>query len=531
MAEPEQAPSTAARPPGRWWRGVPRPVWLATALFGTLLAAYAVMFPTYRGPDEPQHVDLTLLVREAMAYPALGDRFLADSVVRSMEVVRFGRDSRNLTAAAAPPPDRRPALANLEDVDADPDRINQMPQHPPLYYAAMAGATAVADALTPGSTSTRPFDGTVGLMRVLNVLLLLPVPLLAFLVVRRLGGTAEAGLAAAILPAAIPQLAHIGSVVNNDNLLTLLAGVLTVLLVGVARGALSPARAAGVGLVAGAALLTKAFALVAPVWVGAAYLLGGRRTGSRGRAWTSLAIAAGTMLAVGGWWWIRNVIIFGRPQPGLGRLADAPASFQPDALWWLRRFGAWMVERFWGWFGWFDVRMPLVAIAIAAAVVGIGVLAAAALRRRGWTAGEIALLLLPLLGIGLMVGIGAYRTYARTGITPAIQGRYLFPGVVGLAAATALGLSALPVRARRWLPLALLGGAGLMHLLAARAVIPFYWGPAVPTSVGERLRAMLAWSPWPAPVWWGIVGLILALGVWLAVELARRPAPSAPPND
>lgn len=511
----------------RWLGGIPRTVWLVTALFALLLVAYSLIFPAYRGPDEPQHVDLSLFVRERLAYPDVGDRFLAGSVEESMRVVRFGRDSRHLTEEAAPPRDERPPLDDVEETGGG--RINQMPQHPPLYYGGMAVGTATVDTLIPGDVTTRPFDRTVAMMRVLNALLIVPIPILAFLVVRRLGGSADAGVAAALVPVGIPQLLHIGSAVNNDNLLSLLFGVLTVLVVGVARGRTSTWVALGVGGLAGAALLTKGFAFVAPFWIGAAYLVAGWRTGQWRRAGVNLAVAMGTLLAVGGWWWIRNAVVFGTVQPGVRLLPDAPPSFEPEALWWLRRFGAWIVERFWGWFGWFDVRMPLAAIVAGAVVVGVGVLAALVMRRR--LRADIVLLLVPMVGIALIVAFGAYQSYARTGLTPAIQGRYLFPGVVGLAAGAGLGLSALTGTGRRWLPPALLGGGAAMHLVALRAVMPVYWGPTAPASVGDRLGAMLAWSPWPAALWWGIVGATLAGGLWLLVELlsqARRAAPTDP---
>ena len=60
----------------------------------------------------------------------------------------------------------------------------------------------------------------------------------------------------------LPMLTATGGVLNNDDLLTLLGAVATLLLVTVARGDGSRRTALALGAVLAAALLTKAFAVV-----------------------------------------------------------------------------------------------------------------------------------------------------------------------------------------------------------------------------------------------------------------------------
>lgn len=64
-------------------------------------------------------------------------------------------------------------------------------------------------------------------------------------------------------------------------------------------------------------------------------------------------------LAVGGWWWVQNLLVHGTLQPdGLGLRTTDPGvqtrtfgDYLPEAL---TRFGG----SFWGVFGWLEVPLP-----------------------------------------------------------------------------------------------------------------------------------------------------------------------------
>lgn len=126
-----ESPSTVRPSTTRPDPPIPRVVWPITALFGLILLLYSVLFPTYRGPDEPQHVDLILAVRHDLAYPEFDERFVSRPIVESLRIVRFAGLSRHLTEEEATPRSRRPSFSQLapEGPTAMP---NQMPQHPPL---------------------------------------------------------------------------------------------------------------------------------------------------------------------------------------------------------------------------------------------------------------------------------------------------------------------------------------------------------------------------------------------------------------
>ena len=480
--------------------GIPRVVWSITALHVLVLVLYSMLFAPFRPPDEPEHVDLVRAVRRDASYPRWDGRNLSEPVVNALPLVRFDVPavrSRDLSEDAAPSRAERPPFRALGDDDVTVDgEPNQLPSHPPLYYGIGAGVQTVAAAVIPGSSGWS-FDQEIAVLRLFSVLLLAPLPVLAFAIARRLRWSMPVAVGAAIIPIAIPQLSHIGSSVTNDNLLTLLVGIATLLVIRVATDDRSWPTALGLGVVAGLAMLTKAFALFLPVWMVIAMLVAVRNGVARRPALLRLAASLAVAFVVGGWWWLRNILVFGKLQTGIKLLAPAPESFEPDTGWWLGRYVSFIPQRFWGWFGWFDVRLPTTVTAVASAAVLIGVVGAALAMRRRDTRQAIALLLAPTIAIAAMVFLGAYQGYRRTGFDEGLQGRYLFPGVIGLGAVVAFGLARLLGRRARHVPLVVFASAVLMQLIGVGVILGFYWGGS---NVIEQFQSMAAWSPWPAVV-------------------------------
>jgi small subunit ribosomal protein S36 len=510
------APTSPIVPTGM--RSIPRVVWIITLFHALLLSSYSILVPLYRGPDEAGHVDMVLKARHRFDYPDYDRAYYSQQVLRSRDLTLYDRGSAHLRTEEALPREARPSFSELAPPLATVDSRNLLATHPPLYYAGAGAVTIVLSSLTP--TAEWSFDQVVGILRLLNVLLVSGLPALAFLISRRIGWSKEVSTAAALVPLAIPMFTNIGSTVNNDNLLTLLVAVLLLFLVRVMTGDLSPRTAVLAGAAAGLALLTKGFAVAAPLWVGAAYAVAAIRGRPRDVVVRRMGLALVVAVAVGGWWWVRNVLVFDALQPGTDIDPRPPAgeSFVPDGWGWARVYSLWTAQRFWGAFGALDVYLPDIAIWIASAVFLGGIILAFIWRSRSRL--QLLVLMLPFLTTAAIVTYGAYGAYLRLGQPVGFHGRYFFPALSGIAGIVALGLTRVLGRRNRLLTPSILVGAIAMQVLAIGRIVPHYWG-APAASLAERFDSILAWSPWPPAV------VILAfvttglVGIWLVAEVIR----------
>lgn len=529
-------------------------------------ASYAVAMPTWRAPDEPSHFDLVWVAREGAPWPLeAGDRRLHRRIEASYAPARFDLAARHdeppLAQADAVPRPQRPAFAELADDVAD-GAGNGMFQHPPGYYAVTAVVTSATLTLTPGADGWS-YDQVVLAARLVGALAVAAMPWLAFAAARRLGAAVPAALAAAVVPVAVPQLAHVAGAVNNDALLALAVGGLTVTALRLAAGDLRARVGAGVGAIAAAGLLTKGFALFAPALVAPAAVLGGWRAHAAGQpapAWRAAgaaALAGGIALAVGGWWWLRNLAVHGTVQPsGIADFAP-PAGFEPSLPAWLAEAAVQLPSSFWGQFGWRQADLPTLAVVAAAGVLVAGIAVTMARGpaarpgrqlegpgRFGSRRWDAALALLPTVAIAGIVLAGAWRYHVDTGLTPALQGRYLLGGLVGLAAVAAAGWGRLtgadPGRwagpdGGPWLPLTALAGAVALHATAGWTILARFYGPADGATVADRLAALAAWAPLPRPALALLAVAVLAAAAvsgWQIVvaTIPPRPARTARPR-
>jgi small subunit ribosomal protein S36 len=542
---------TAAAPAG-WARpallGFPWLVWLVVAALLATLVGYALVVPTYRNPDEHNHVDLVLHLRDANAYPDYDEAKLSRQVALSLPAARWagrGPAFGRLAADQAPPRDRRPSFAELAP-DGPSRARNQVANHPFLYYLVVGKALAAVEGLWPGAEGW-PFDRTVVVMRLLGALLVATLPLWIFAAARRFGASPAVGLAAALVPLANPQLARQGASVNNDSLLIVLAAVLTLLLARVWTGDRSARTAALVGVSLGLALLTKGFALALVPWVGLAYLRAWWR-GPRLPAVGGGALALGLAALVGGWWWLRNLLVFGTVQTELeGRWRLRV--FDTDPAGWARRFAGRVTASFWGAFGQLapplDEVLILAPVVLATALTVLGIAATVRFRGGRWSGGATPFLLWPIVGTLVILVPGAYRIYAESSLSCCMHGRYLLPGLAALAVVVAVGWGRLAGRRQHLLPPAVLAAGGLQHGVALPSLLLVHYGPPDPTLDGS-VRALIAWAPWPAEgegVLLGacllVVALVAGRVTWASLadpDAGRLPPPppggdGPPPGD
>ncbi len=495
-------------------------------LWAVLLLGWVQLTPLYRAADETHHVDLVLRVLDGGSYAAPGTLVVDPQVRASFPLAGLSSEARPELAALYPlplrttdVPPRDRSFDELRPTPGLPPVLNQMTQHPPLYYGLLAGGAR----LLPGF-SDWSFAVQIGVLRVLSALLLLPLPALAAAAAGRLGAAPAVRLAAALLPLAVPQLASIGASVNNDALLVLLGGAATLPLLAVSRGDLSRRTAALLGGLLGLALLTKALALGLLVWAALAYglvLVRSPRT-DRGRVLTSGLLAGVVALAVGGWWWVWNVVRYGAVQPS-GSLAAFPRrAFDPDLVAFTEGVVVRLTASTWGSFGWLEVRIPELAQWTAAGLLVVGVALAVTRRSPAQPAAAVA-----LAAFCLQVAVvyqQSLKNYLRGGYFAGLQGRYLFAFVVVLAALVAVGLSrALPGGREPLAPLGALLAVAVMQLVGVGTALRGFWWPDG-AGLGRALAVQSAWAPFPRP----LLVLAVVVGAACAVLLVARTLPPRP---
>lgn len=505
-------------------RRVPAVVWLLVLAQALITLGWTQLAPPWRAPDEPQHHDLVRVVRAESGWVD-ADRTLSRQITATFDPVGFRYSRvRELPALAA---DDVPGSAGVPFRELAADEPsgagNWLWQHPPLHYVVTAGGLILGESLTP--THPPGFLAELAAARAISALLIAPLPLLVFAAARRLGASDPAGVGAAGLTLAVPQLAHIGGAVNNDNLLVLLVSAATLPLLTMATGDGRVRPAVGAGALFGAALLTKAFALIGVGVIPLAAVVGWssrRRVQPAAARDATVQVVAGlaTMAVVGGWWLARNVAVHG---------ALVPHSYDPEPLAgadpsltaWVSQVAPRYLDRFWGSFGWFQVTIPfgvaLTATAAVAALVGVAVW-----RRRRDLAGlaVIAVALAPAATIGAGVLWRAWSLHAEYGYFPMVHGRYLLPGLVGVLAVAAVAVDG--TWTRRWWPPAVAVAAATMTGVAVATAAAAFW-------VGDgwaAVTAIAAWSPWPgwlAGLWAAAtVGVVGALAALVAIAAVRR---------
>lgn len=532
-SDPVVAVTGGALRPWALLRSTPAAVWAMVVLLALLAGVYTTAVPLLHAPDEHAHIDLVLTEPHVGLDPydgaELSNRTLAaiplvDLVPVDWRVAPL-QPWAGLDGADALPRESRPTYAQLAPA-GDSGILNNARNHPPLYYLGMSRLLTAVRTLAPGGDAWS-WDQTFGALRALNVLLVAPLPFLAFWTAVRLTRRRRIGLTAAAVTLAVPMLAHSGGAVNNDNLLALLSAALLLALAWVWSGDTGLRTAAIVGVIGGLAMLTKIFGLPAPLWIGAAYAVAWLRTGRLGRAAAGLGVAAVATIVAGGWWDLRLIITEGTPAPR-GFEYTAPAAFEIDYGYWLAEFADRITTTFWGHFG--VEQFPLPTIVVAAATVILLTLVLAGTVRGPWAAlrhrwAEPVLLALPTLTTLAMVVYAAWGGYARSGIPSGIHGRYLFLGLTGIAVLAATGLHA--VIDRRLVPLAVLGAAGLMQALGLWTIVTGFWAG---DGMFAQLDSLVDWSPWP-PRWvalgWALTGLAGVTVAWLLARTAAHDPPAA----
>ena len=490
-------------------RDLRQPLAAVVGFHVVLMLLWSVVVPTFRAADEHVHHDFLRHLTETWDYPEFDElRVSQRTLFTQTDSPVYPAHAPAARADQATPRGDRSSWTEL-GADVRDGPFNQLAQHPPLYYVPTAAVLRVID-----GEGTAPVDRVVWQLRLLNILTLAPLPLLAADIARRLSSSRAVVVAAAAGIVAVPQLTHIGATLSNDPPMIVLGSVALAGAVRMLTGDTRWSTAAVTGVSAGLALLTKGFAvpLVPAIALAALLPLWHSRSGrERGAVVGRGALVAGLALVFGGWWWIRNIVVHGNPQPGV-RLRDRVEDVDVDVVHFAGSFTKRLVDSFWGNFGWREAHIPI-GVSAALTVVLVALVAVACWRDR-----RRLVLVVPVAVAGLMVLSAGWGAYKKTGVSYATQGRYLFAAIAAVVALAAIGAHALGGRfARRHLAVLVLGTAATLQLLSLAVTVARYWAGA---GLG-RLEALVEFSPLEPPVTVALIVLPVVVGLLALVTVAR----------
>ncbi len=421
------------------------------ATYATIGVLYAALTPIWQVPDEPAHYNYIRALAEGRGFPVIEPGDYDQAYLSRLTAERF-------------PPELAIAPVEYED------------HQPPLYYLLATPVYLL-------------FDGAVLPLRLISVALGALLLLVAFGTVRAIFPTRpELALMVAAFIAFIPQHVAMTAGVNNDTLAELVVGGTLWALVVYAGG--RGDRPWPVGLLLAVALLTKTTAYAVVVVAVVAVLMRWRRE-SRTWRWAAgqLAWMLVPALLLSAPWFIRNCLTYGWRDPlglarhneivvGQMRTSEYLALYGWASYW--ERALRFTFQSFWGQFGWMGVVLPAriyQALALLSALLVTGFIIHLLQKRRPSQSPSPPVPQPPsLLAFFAVITFLSFVWYNLTFVQH--QGRYLFPALIPIGTASALGLSALviilPRRLRPWAIAALFAGLAALDVYCLfKFIIPF----------------------------------------------------------
>ncbi len=295
-------------------------------------------------------------------------------------------------------------------------------------------------------------------------------------------------LLATSLAATIPQFIFISASLSNDNLITFTSAVALVCLAALRSRArshhLQRRHWIGLGFILGLAALSKLQGLGLLPLTAAAILLNVRLKTAWRRVLEGAVLAGLSVLIVAGWWYLRNVELYGDPF-GTQNLLSV-TGVRVDPLTFQGLFGELrgLQMSFFGIFGWFSILLPPWTYTLFELLT---VLAAVGALITWWQTLRYPSLISLRQQLGSVTGISALWVLISLAllaywisVAQGSQGRLLFPAISGLAVIAVAGLrfwaGFLPLVARIALGVAVPLGLWACSLYALAVLLPDSYG-------------------------------------------------------
>ena len=411
-------------------------------LYFVLATLYAIYTPAWQAPDEPAHYNYVRTLAESHRFPILKPGDYPAAYLEEIKAAHF-----------AP------------EMSIEPIRYEF--HQPPLYYLLAVPLYSL-------------FGGALLPLRLLSValgaLLLLVIHWTASELVPQRSFLA---LGAVAFVASLPMHLAMTAAANNDTLAELLLATILLLTIRYLKAG-EIRLLALLGITTGLGLVTKTSVYVAlPLVLAAiaARCLWLDKTESLTDSLKSASTYLLPAIALALPWWLRNVAVYGgldflglgrHDQVVVGQLRTAEFVAQHGAGHLLRDFFVTTFHSLWGQFGWMGVLLDqrlYQALAILSALALAGFLFWAVRAGRCWPAvpawQRVAGGLLALSGL---LTLASYLWYNTSFLQH--QGRYLFPALVPISLAVALGWRE-ALRRDQALPLAFLAVLSAIFLALA----------------------------------------------------------------
>jgi hypothetical protein len=384
-----------------------------------------------------------------------------------------------------PTAERNSRRARLENIplewsrqEAGPDEPIYEAQQAPLYYWIMAPFYGMLQGWS--------IPSTIFILRLLTAFMASATVPLAFLVGRRVLRDDGMALGAAVIVVSFPQLLILIGHVGNEELTACVAGLFILSALRMLES--DPSTWAGLWLGAslGAALLTKAYVLaLLPTAAVVVWLAWRRDVVSHVQAVGQGAAALCTSMAIGGWWYVHNILTTGSLT---GQFEDVHgmANRQVSLLsaigriHWTSVLDFMATSQIWlgGW-SFLGVRSWMYRIVELIAVLAIAGVCAQTVRKRPGLPRPGGLWLLALPYLTMVAGLCFYATQVfRTRGSAATPGYYLYALVVPTAVLLVAGLARLMLVKLRLLPVpfAALVLIAVEQFGACCVMFPYYAG-------------------------------------------------------